>query len=65
VEPPRAWRIAEMLYWTHPIPPRLDASVFGVSADRAPQVDDYAHLIGWRRIRPLAVIAETTLAAVE
>jgi hypothetical protein len=65
VEPPRAWRIAEMLYWTHPIPPRLDASVFGVSADRAPQVDDYAHLIGWRRIRPLAVIAETTPAAVE
>jgi hypothetical protein len=65
VEPPHVWRIANMLYWTHPIPPRLDASVFSVSADRAPQVDDYAHLIGWRRIRPLAVLEQRTLAAVE
>jgi len=65
VQPPPVWRIADMLYWTHPIPPRLDASVFSVSADRAPQVDDYAHLIGWRRLRPLAVLEQRTLAAVE
>jgi len=55
----------ETWYWPHPIPPRLDASVFAVSADHAPQVEDYAHLIGWRRIRPLQTIDTPTLAAVE
>jgi hypothetical protein len=64
-EPPPAWREIEALYWPHPIPPRLDASVFAVSADHAPQVNDYAHLIGWRRIRPMRTIETSTLAAVE
>jgi len=65
LEPPPVWREIETLYWPHPIPPRLDASVFAVSADQAPQVEDYAHLIGWRRIRPLATIETPTFAAVE
>jgi hypothetical protein len=39
--------------------------VFAVSADHAPQVNDYAHLIGWRRIRPMRTIETSTLAAVE
>jgi hypothetical protein len=39
--------------------------VFAVSADHAPQFDDYAHLIGWRRIRPLRTIDTPTFAAVE
>jgi len=64
-EPPPVWRALETLYWPHPIPPRLDASVFDVSAGEAPHVDDYAHLIGWRRIRPTATIAASSLAAVE
>jgi hypothetical protein len=64
-EPPGAWRTIGTLYWPHPIPPRLDASVIAISADRAPQVDDYAHLIGWRRVRPTAVVAAPSLAAVE
>ena len=51
-EPSSAWRAIETLYWPHPIPPRLDASVF-VSGASMPQVDDYAHLVGWRRIRPM------------
>jgi hypothetical protein len=59
------WREIETWYWPHPIPPRLDASVFAVSADHAPQMEDYAHLIGWRRIRPLQTIEPRTLAAVE
>jgi hypothetical protein len=64
-EPPPAWRAIETLYWPHPIPPRLDASVFEISAGHAPQVNDYAHLIGWRRIRPTSTIAASSLAAVE
>jgi hypothetical protein len=64
-EPPPVWREIETLYWPHPIPPRLDASVFAVSADQAPQVEDYAHRIGWRRIRPVTTIETPTLAAVE
>jgi hypothetical protein len=64
-EPPPIWRELETWYWPHPIPPRLDASVFAVTADQAPQVEDYAHLIGWRRIRPLTTIETPTLAAVE
>jgi hypothetical protein len=64
-EPPPVWREIETRYWPHPIPPRLDASVFAVSADHAPQFDDYAHLIGWRRIRPLRTIDTPTFAAVE
>jgi hypothetical protein len=64
-EPPPVWREMEKWYWPHPIPPRLDASVFAVSADQAPQVEDYAHLIGWRRIHPLTTIETPTLAAIE
>jgi hypothetical protein len=67
VEPPPAWRAIETMYWPHPIPPRLDASVLAISANTAPAVDDYAHLIGWRRIRPTATVAvaSSSLAAVE
>ena len=66
-EPPPAWHAIERLYWPHPIPPRLDASVLAISANKAPAVDDYAHLIGWRRIRPTAAVAAASprLAAVE
>jgi hypothetical protein len=49
--PPAVWREIERLYWPHLIPPRLEAAMFeGLAAGRAPRVDDYAHLIGWRRI---------------
>lgn len=50
-EPSAAWQAIGRLYWPHPIPPRLDASLW-VNADSVPQVDDYAHLVGWRRLRP-------------
>lgn len=42
------WRSIDRLYWTHPVPPRLDGAPF----DSALLPDgDYAHLVGWRRIR--------------
>jgi hypothetical protein len=63
-EPSSVWRAIETLYWPHPIPPRLDASVF-VSAASMPQVDDYAHLVGWRRIRPMATASSPSLATAE
>jgi hypothetical protein len=62
--PSSAWRAIETLYWPHPIPPRLDASVF-VSGASMPQVDDYAHLVGWRRIRPMTAASSSSLAATE
>jgi len=64
-EPPSAWRAIETFYWTHPIPPRLDASVFTIDSGSVPQIDDYAHLVGWRRIRPAVTIAASSLAAIE
>ena len=64
-EPPPAWRAIEAFYWTHPIPPRLDASVLGVSGLEPPHVDDYAHMVGWRRIRPTVAVTASCLAASE
>ena len=64
-EPPPTWRAIETFYWTHPIPPRLDASVLGASGIEPPQVDDYAHMVGWRRIRPTMAVTASCLAASE
>jgi hypothetical protein len=64
-EPPPVWRAIETLYWPHTIPPRLDASVLSIESGRVPQIDDYAHLVGWRRIRPTVTSAASSLAAIE
>ena len=53
-ELPTMWRSIQKLYWPHIVPPRLDASHFMLKTGQAPAVDDYAHLVGWRRIRPVA-----------
>ena len=45
---PSVWGTIERRYWTHPVPPRVDGDKFdsGIVRD-----GDYAHLVGWRRIR--------------
>jgi hypothetical protein len=49
---PYAWLAIERWYWPHQVPPRLEASAFEVDDDqKAPWIDDYAHLVGWRRLR--------------
>ena len=49
---PRVWRAIGRLYWPHLIPPRIEASAFVTEDEQAvPLIDDYAHLVGWRRIR--------------
>jgi len=62
-ESPRVWHAIERLYWPHPVPPRLDASLL-VEPGSVPQLNDYAHLVGWRRIRPATVTSPSSLAAV-
>ena len=49
---PAAWQTIERWYWLHQIPPPLDASAFLVEDfHKAPTIDDYAQVVGWRRIR--------------
>jgi hypothetical protein len=49
---PPVWRSIERKYWLHQVPPPLDASAFFVEdLDKAPVIDDYAQVVGWRRLR--------------
>jgi hypothetical protein len=48
---PPAWQAVERFYWPHIVPPRLETAAFAVDDfDSAPVIDDYAHLVGWRRV---------------
>jgi hypothetical protein len=51
-ERPAVWSGIERWYWPHPIPPRgeVDDAIVAVNPGAMPD-SDYAHLIGWRRIR--------------
>jgi hypothetical protein len=49
-EAPKVWEPIDRLYWTHPVPARTDAASEDQESDVAPEVE-YAHLVGWRRIR--------------
>ena len=50
-ERPDVWRAIGERYWLHQIPPRLDAAAFAVDDfDSAPRIDDYAQMVGWRRM---------------
>lgn len=49
---PSVWGALERRYWLHQVPPRLEAAAFAVDDfQSAPRIDDYAQLVGWRRIR--------------
>jgi hypothetical protein len=49
-EIPNLWSTIQRLYWTHPIPQRMDAA--GADDESAAALEsDYVHLVGWRRIR--------------
>ena len=49
---PKTWSAIARFYWPHLIPPRIEASAFVTEDEQAvPLIDDYAHLVGWRRIR--------------
>jgi hypothetical protein len=63
-EPSSVWRAIEQLFWPNAVPPRLDASLVA-DASSVPNVADYAHLVGWRRVRPLTTNSRSSLAAVE
>ena len=50
---PSAWTAIGERYWPHRVPPRLDFEpvVGGVEGGPPPRDLDYAHLIGWKRLR--------------
>lgn len=49
---PAVWQAMGQRYWLHQVPPPLDAAFFVVDRFHdAPAIDDYAHTVGWRRLR--------------
>lgn len=50
--PPAVWRSIARRYWLHEIPPPLDIGAFYVDDFyKAPVIEDYAQVVGWRRLR--------------
>ncbi len=47
---PSAWSTIERLFWAHPVPPRVDPALVDDETGAAPD-HEYAHVVGWRRIR--------------
>lgn len=42
------WQVISELYWPHPVPPRAGSEAEAIAATTS---GDYAHLVGWRRLR--------------
>ena len=47
---PPVWQAIARLYWPHEVPPRMDTAAYGGVPPLIPE-GDYAHLVGWRRLR--------------
>jgi len=47
---PSIWKAIEERYWTHPMPHTSDRAKLGEDDELEPD-SEYAHIVGWRRIR--------------